>query len=66
MSQIVFSFQVHSGKDLLAFLFNDFLLFATMKNSSTHWQTLLFDNNSHLQLKVYRSVRAFDDDYVQR
>ncbi|CAF3803002.1 unnamed protein product, partial [Rotaria sp. Silwood1] len=46
--------KVPSGKELLAFLFNDFLLFSTIKSSSTNWQTQLFEQKSTLQLKLYR------------
>ncbi|CAF4225977.1 unnamed protein product [Rotaria sp. Silwood2] len=45
---------VPSGKELLAFLFNDFLLCSTMKSSSANWQTQLFEQKSTLQLKLYR------------
>ncbi|CAF4620032.1 unnamed protein product, partial [Rotaria sp. Silwood2] len=39
---------------LLAFLFNDFLLFSTIKTSSNNWQSQLFEPKSNLQLKLYR------------
>ncbi|CAF3289384.1 unnamed protein product, partial [Rotaria sp. Silwood2] len=45
---------VPSGKELLAILFNDFLLFSTIKSSSTNWQTQIFEQKSTLQLKLYR------------
>ncbi|CAF0939796.1 unnamed protein product [Adineta ricciae] len=45
--------KVPSGKELLGFLFNDFLLFATMKSSS-NWQTQLFERRTNFQLKLYR------------
>ncbi len=48
--------KVPSGKELLAFLFNDFLLFSTMKSSSNNWQTQIFESKSNLQLKLYRMV----------
>lgn len=44
-----------SGKELLVFLFNDFILLTTMKSSTSHWQTHLFEAKSNLQLKLYRS-----------
>ncbi|UJR27176.1 hypothetical protein I4U23_008472 [Adineta vaga] len=43
-----------SGKELLVFLFNDFLLFSTSKVSSTNWQAQLFERKANLQLKIYR------------
>ncbi|CAF3438151.1 unnamed protein product [Rotaria socialis] len=46
--------KVPSGKELLGFLFNDFLLFSTIKSSSTNWQTQIFELKSALQLKLYR------------
>ncbi|CAF0882259.1 unnamed protein product [Rotaria sordida] len=48
--------KVPSGKELLAFLFNDFLLCSTIKSSSssTNWQTQIFEQKSTLQLKLYR------------
>ncbi|CAF4618086.1 unnamed protein product, partial [Rotaria sp. Silwood2] len=49
-----FLMKVSSGKELLAFLFNDFLLFSTIKTSSNNWQSQLFEPKSNLQLKLYR------------
>lgn len=46
--------QVPGGKELLAFLFNDFLLFSTIKSSSSNWQTQIFEAKSNLHLKLYR------------
>ena len=46
-----------SGKELLVFLFNDFLLFATAKTSLNNWQSQLFERKTGLQLKLYRLVR---------
>jgi hypothetical protein len=51
---------VPGGKELLAFLFNDFILFATMKSSSSNWQAQLFEPKSSLQLKLYRMVCLID------
>ncbi|CAF3898790.1 unnamed protein product [Adineta steineri] len=50
-----FIVKMPSGRELLVFLFNDFLLFATMKSSSSHWQSQLFERKSNLQLKLYRT-----------
>ncbi|CAF2190332.1 unnamed protein product [Rotaria magnacalcarata] len=46
--------KVSSGKELVAFLFNDFLLLSTIKVSSHNWQSQLFESKSNLQLKLYR------------
>ncbi|CAF3610041.1 unnamed protein product [Rotaria socialis] len=46
--------KVSSGKELVAFLFNDFLLLSTIKISSHNWQSQLFESKSNLQLKLYR------------
>jgi hypothetical protein len=48
--------KVSSGKELLVFLFNDFILFSTMKSSSNNWQMQIFEQKSNLQLKLYRLV----------
>ncbi|UJR22027.1 hypothetical protein I4U23_025094 [Adineta vaga] len=45
--------KVSSGKELLGFLFNDFLLLATMK-SSNNWHTQIFERKTNFQLKLYR------------
>jgi Pleckstrin homology domain len=49
--------QVKSGKELLTFVFNDFLMFTTPSRplASLNLQ-FLFDNKSNLQLKMYRKV----------
>ncbi|CAF1543692.1 unnamed protein product, partial [Rotaria sp. Silwood1] len=55
---------VPSGKELLAFLFNDFLLFSTIKTSSNNWQSQLFELKSNLQLKLYRLPLLLADIFV--
>ena len=49
--------QVKSGKELLTFVFNDFLMFTTPSRplASLNLQ-FLFDNKSNLQVKMYRKV----------
>ena len=49
-------FQASSGRELLTFLFNDFLLFSTIKASSNNWQTQLFESKTNLRLELYRLV----------
>ena len=53
---MVYLISAPGGKELLVFLFNDFLLFTTIKTSSNNWQTQLFEQKSNLQLKLYRTV----------
>ncbi|CAF0815781.1 unnamed protein product [Rotaria sordida] len=59
-----FLMKVSSGKDLLVFLFNDFLLFSTIKTSSNNWQSQLFEPKSNLQLKLYRLPLLLTDIIV--
>ncbi|CAF1162381.1 unnamed protein product [Didymodactylos carnosus] len=40
--------KVPGGKELLAFLFNNFLLFTIFKSSSSNWQTQIFEQKSNL------------------
>ncbi|CAF5032939.1 unnamed protein product, partial [Rotaria sp. Silwood1] len=45
---------VPNEKGLLTFLFNDFLLFSTIKTLSNNWQSQLFEPKSSLQSKNSR------------
>ena len=49
-----------SGKELLVFLFNDFLLFSTAKAPTNNWQSQLFERKANMQLKLYRMVGGWD------
>ena len=49
-------FQTKSGKSLVAFLFNDFLLMATGSPSGTDFS---FEKHHDIKLKVYRKVSYF-------
>jgi len=46
--------KIPSGRELLVFLFNDFLLLSTIKSSSNNWRASLFESKTNLQLKLYR------------
>ena len=50
-----------SSKELLVFLFDDFLLLSIVKTPVAHWQSLLFEPKSNLHLKLYRSVLVLAD-----
>lgn len=52
-------FQAKSGKELVGFLTNDFLLFAqplVTKKSVFYGQQFSFDRNEHQKFKMYRKV----------
>ena len=50
-------FQAKSGKELLVFVFNDFILLTTVSKplSSLNMQ-FLFDKKSNLALRIYKKV----------
>lgn len=49
-------FQAKSGKELVGFLTNDFLLFAQPTKSLPSGQQFSFERNSHHKFKMYRKV----------
>ena len=56
-------FQASSGRELLTFLFNDFLLFSTIK-ASNNWRRQLFESKTNLRLKLYRLVSSFIHQFL--
>lgn len=48
--------QAKSGKELVGFLTNDFLLFVQPMKSSLNCQQFSFERNEHQKFKMYRKV----------
>ncbi|CAF3588801.1 unnamed protein product [Rotaria sp. Silwood1] len=53
-----------SRKELLTFLFTDFLLFSNVKTLLKNWQSKLLQPKSHLQLKLFRLPLLLADTFV--